>query len=785
MALNATFVALALCIAGSRQVAAAGVADTPLPQFSDGQPSQLVMTIPGVIKRDRLQTDFLCTSLANAPVNIGVEVFGASGALQNNVHVGQGAILNVNPGQTITFGTSATATYLETQVIPLGPGLQGSARIVATSNEVRCNVVVVDNLLTPPVSLGTLDEGAVPAAGALPPGFPLPQFANGHQATHAAVFPGVVDRGSLDTAFLCTSLATSRIDVGVEVFDAGGTIVNSIAAAGSAVLNVAPGATVTFSTTGTAGLVEDAVIATTLVAQGLARVVSNSGELRCTTVVLDSALAPPASMAGILGWGATGPGPGPTLPNPLPQFSDGKGSVHIMTVPGALKRDQLQTEIMCSSLDSVPVDIGAEIFAADGTLLNDINADVGAVLNVAPGQTVTIGTSATLAFLESTVIPLNNGLQGAARIVASSSDVRCNVFTVDDALTPPAALGVFYPGVAPVAGSAPGTLPLPQFSNGDQATHSLVVPGVVKRGNAETEFFCTSLAGGAIDIGVEVLNPNGTVANSIAGGNGAVLSVAPGSTVTIGTTGTTALLETTVISLAGVAQGLARVVSNSDQIICSALVLDAAGAPPAALSGLALYGVAGVSVPTPTPTPVPVCGNGGIEGGEQCDDGNTGGGDGCDAACQLECGALVSKGKIIVNKIDTPPGDDKLLFKGVVTFPSTVEPTVSGIRVLIEGGSGVVGDLSVAPGAGWTTNSALNKWTYIDASVKVTVKLNGPGAMKFKLKAQNGAFGLSAGDLPLTGFVVLAPYQCGQADFPGPAAPLCALNAAQSKVKCK
>ena len=35
-------------------------------------------------------------------------------------------------------------------------------------------------------------------------------------------------------------------------------------------------------------------------------------------------------------------------------------------------------------------------------------------------------------------------------------------------------------------------------------------------------------------------------------------------------------------------------------------------------------------------TPSPVCGNGTVEAGEQCDDGNTTGGDGCSATCASE-----------------------------------------------------------------------------------------------------------------------------------------------------
>lgn len=36
------------------------------------------------------------------------------------------------------------------------------------------------------------------------------------------------------------------------------------------------------------------------------------------------------------------------------------------------------------------------------------------------------------------------------------------------------------------------------------------------------------------------------------------------------------------------------------------------------------------------PPAAPVCGNGSVEAGEQCDDGNTAGGDGCSATCRIE-----------------------------------------------------------------------------------------------------------------------------------------------------
>ncbi|OFV88347.1 MAG: hypothetical protein A3J75_04035 [Acidobacteria bacterium RBG_16_68_9] len=271
---------------------------------------------------------------------------------------------------------------------------------------------------------------------------------------------------------------------------------------------------------------------------------------------------------------------------PLPRFSDGKPAVLVLTVPGVMKRARLQTDFLCTALDSVPVDIGVEIFDADGTLMNDVQADVGAVLDVAPGRTVTVGTSATAAFLETIIIPLPSISQGSARVVATSARVRCNVMITDDALNPPVTLATLGEGVRPAPGPIPAAFPLPQFGVGRPATHSALIPGVVKRGRDQTDFLCTSLAMQNIDVGIQIFGPDGTLQNDVATGNGAVLDLAPGATVTFGTTGTAALLETQVITLTGVAQGMARVVSNSDLVACAAFVLDSALNPPASMSGL-------------------------------------------------------------------------------------------------------------------------------------------------------------------------------------------------------
>ncbi len=296
---------LVLVIAGPR--AHAGIADTPLPQFSDGKPSVVVLGVPGVVKRNRLQTDFLCTALDSVPVDIGVEIFGTDGALLNAVSAGVGALLNVAPAQTVTFGTSGTLAFLETTVIPLASVSQGSGRVVASSDKVRCNVLIVDDAVTPPVTLATLGETVQPVAGPVLPSLALPQFSDGVPATHAAVVPGVTKRQNVETNVFCTSLAAQNIHLGVEVLAANGIRQNDISTGNGAVLNVAPGATVTFGTTGTAAFLETTVITLPSIAQGLARVVSSSPNVTCAAFVVDAALTPPTSMGGLIGGQSTTP----------------------------------------------------------------------------------------------------------------------------------------------------------------------------------------------------------------------------------------------------------------------------------------------------------------------------------------------------------------------------------------------------------------------------------------------------------------------------------------------
>ncbi len=147
------FLAAALA-AGSPLLA--GPTDTPLPTFSDGKAAMLVYAAFGVIKHNNLETDFFCTNVDTAAVDIGIEVFDETGALRNSVAAGSGAILSVAPGKTVTIGTGATIELHEDLTISTlaagGNGTNslknGSGRVVATSKNISCTALLADKLHT-------------------------------------------------------------------------------------------------------------------------------------------------------------------------------------------------------------------------------------------------------------------------------------------------------------------------------------------------------------------------------------------------------------------------------------------------------------------------------------------------------------------------------------------------------------------------------------------------------------------------------------------------------------
>jgi hypothetical protein len=193
MTATLTRIVLTLLLLSLGRSAAAGLGDTPLPTFADGNPAQAVYAALGVIKNNNLETDFVCTNLDTAPVDVGLQVFDETGALRNDVTaagplcnggsragqactvdnstdavngcpaalcpgccgLGSGAMLAVAPGRTVTIGTAGTAELHEDGTLAMntaGSGLpnlrNGSGRVVATSLNVFCTAMLVDKLHT-------------------------------------------------------------------------------------------------------------------------------------------------------------------------------------------------------------------------------------------------------------------------------------------------------------------------------------------------------------------------------------------------------------------------------------------------------------------------------------------------------------------------------------------------------------------------------------------------------------------------------------------------------------
>lgn len=124
---------------------------------------------------------------------------------------------------------------------------------------------------------------------------------------------------------------------------------------------------------------------------------------------------------------------------PLPTFSDGKPAVAVYYAFGVIKNNNLETDFVCTNIDAASQDIALQVFDETGALRNDLGANAnGEFLAVAPGATVTVGTSGTQVLHEDQTLNLNaagstaNLLRnGSARIVGTSKNVSCSAMLVD------------------------------------------------------------------------------------------------------------------------------------------------------------------------------------------------------------------------------------------------------------------------------------------------------------------------------------------------------------------
>jgi hypothetical protein len=126
------------------------------------------------------------------------------------------------------------------------------------------------------------------------------------------------------------------------------------------------------------------------------------------------------------------------IDTPLPTFSDGKPSVRVYHAVGVIKGNNLQTDFICTNIDSVTVDIGVELFDETGALRNSIAANDGSFVNVTPGVTVTVGTGSTVEFHEDKFITFNSAgnaadelKNGSARVIGTSKNIACTAIIAD------------------------------------------------------------------------------------------------------------------------------------------------------------------------------------------------------------------------------------------------------------------------------------------------------------------------------------------------------------------
>jgi hypothetical protein len=190
--------------------------------------------------------------------------------------------------------------------------------------------------------------------------------------------------------------------------------------------------------------------------------------------------------------------------------------------------------------------------------------------------------------------------------------------------------------------------------------------------------------------------------------------------------------------------------------------------------------------------------------GQEDGDGD-GQGDACDPCTNL-VPTLQGRGtKIVVGKLNTPPGDDRLVvvgsFTGVPSLP-VLDPVANGVRVLLEKATGGVVDAAIPGGAfdrvtkiGWKANPAGTSFRYsngsaspIDGIGSIAIReTRTPGELKFTIRGKRGSYPVGSLETPLRATLVLDPPtattgQCAETSFSSAS---CAFNRAGSTVTCK
>jgi hypothetical protein len=119
--------------------------------------------------------------------------------------------------------------------------------------------------------------------------------------------------------------------------------------------------------------------------------------------------------------------------SPLPVLVAGKKTYHVYSVPGVRESYGLGTFFSCTSMDTIAMQVGVELFGSGGGGGCDVPATS---LSVSPGATVTFCTNVVSAVLYNSLLACGD-VQGSARILATSTKLTCTAFVTDPFNQPP------------------------------------------------------------------------------------------------------------------------------------------------------------------------------------------------------------------------------------------------------------------------------------------------------------------------------------------------------------
>jgi hypothetical protein len=194
----------------------------------------------------------------------------------------------------------------------------------------------------------------------------------------------------------------------------------------------------------------------------------------------------------------------------------------------------------------------------------------------------------------------------------------------------------------------------------------------------------------------------------------------------------------------------------------------------------------------PAPARASLCGDGVVEGWEECDDGDRNGSGRC---CSVDCIQMDADGDTVCDALDpcTSPaavqvdaarvritrrgGDAVLVFRASLDLPAAgLDPASSGVRLVVSQiySLGIVLDLTVPGGPGWRATSEGATWRYrdpsgqIDGVTAVTVRRSPlTGAVAVTIRGRHARYPLMREALPAKLAVTFAPGvpetdQCGE-----------------------